>query len=165
MMTMNPYNFFLLFVLGVFQLVVVGRILDPAEKRGSTGVRPGRPRRCVLRLALAGLRARRAGCSAPPQHRDRRGQDAAASPAPSSGQQQALQRSGLLHPGSGKFFGIEADGAPDSLGPVSTFAANTGRKPNLIGQYVAWGTPFDAPPRPMPGPTARCTTWPGSRSA
>jgi cellulose synthase/poly-beta-1,6-N-acetylglucosamine synthase-like glycosyltransferase len=27
MMTMNPYNFFLVFVLGVFQLVVVGRIL------------------------------------------------------------------------------------------------------------------------------------------
>ena len=27
MMTMDPYNFFLLFVLGVFQLVVVGRIL------------------------------------------------------------------------------------------------------------------------------------------
>jgi cellulose synthase (UDP-forming) len=27
MMTMNPYNFFLIFVLGVFQLVVVGRIL------------------------------------------------------------------------------------------------------------------------------------------
>jgi cellulose synthase/poly-beta-1,6-N-acetylglucosamine synthase-like glycosyltransferase len=27
MMTMNPYNFFLLFVLGLFQLVVVGRIL------------------------------------------------------------------------------------------------------------------------------------------
>jgi cellulose synthase (UDP-forming) len=27
MMTMDPYNFFLLFILGVFQLVVVGRIL------------------------------------------------------------------------------------------------------------------------------------------
>jgi cellulose synthase (UDP-forming) len=27
MMTMNPYNFFLTFVLGVFQFVVVGRIL------------------------------------------------------------------------------------------------------------------------------------------
>jgi hypothetical protein len=27
MMTMNPYDFFLTFVLGVFQLVVVGRIL------------------------------------------------------------------------------------------------------------------------------------------
>jgi cellulose synthase (UDP-forming) len=27
MMTMNPYNLFLIFVLGVFQLVVVGRIL------------------------------------------------------------------------------------------------------------------------------------------
>jgi hypothetical protein len=27
MMTMNPYNFLLIFVVGVFQLVVVGRIL------------------------------------------------------------------------------------------------------------------------------------------
>ena len=51
--------------------------------------------------------------------------------------------SGLLHPATGKYFGIEADGAPDSLAPVQAFAANTGRKPNLIGQYVAWGKPFD----------------------
>jgi mannan endo-1,4-beta-mannosidase len=52
--------------------------------------------------------------------------------------------SGLLDPTSGKFLGIEASGAPDSLAPVANFAANTGRKPNLIGQYVAWGNPFDA---------------------
>ena len=35
MMTMDPYNFFLLFVLGVFQLVVVGRIL--IQPRAGTG--------------------------------------------------------------------------------------------------------------------------------
>ncbi len=52
--------------------------------------------------------------------------------------------SGLLDPSSGKFLGIEANGAPGSLAAVSTFAANTGRKPNLVGQYVAWGRPFDA---------------------
>ncbi len=52
--------------------------------------------------------------------------------------------SGLLDPSSGKFLGIEASGAPGSLAAVSTFAANTGRKPNLVGQYVAWGRPFDA---------------------
>ena len=27
MMTMNPYNFFLLFILGVFNVVTVGRVL------------------------------------------------------------------------------------------------------------------------------------------
>ncbi len=35
MMTMDPYNFFLLFVLGVFQVVVVGRIL--IQPRAGTG--------------------------------------------------------------------------------------------------------------------------------
>lgn len=51
--------------------------------------------------------------------------------------------SGLLDPPSGKFLGVEADGAPNSLGPVRTFAA-AARKPNLIGQYVGWNTSFDA---------------------
>jgi hypothetical protein len=50
----------------------------------------------------------------------------------------------LLDPPAGKFFGIEADGAPDSLTPVTTLADNLGKKPNLIGQYVSWGNPFDA---------------------
>jgi cellulose synthase (UDP-forming) len=36
MMTMNPYNFFLLFTLGLFQLVVVGRILIQ-PRAGSAG--------------------------------------------------------------------------------------------------------------------------------
>jgi cellulose synthase (UDP-forming) len=36
MLTMDPYNFFLLFVLGAFQLVVVGRILiQPKAGTGS----------------------------------------------------------------------------------------------------------------------------------
>jgi hypothetical protein len=48
MMTMNPYNFLLLFILGVFELVVVGRILiqpnaglrtDPGSVYGSLTVR------------------------------------------------------------------------------------------------------------------------------
>ncbi len=51
--------------------------------------------------------------------------------------------SGLLDPPSGKFLGVEAGGAPASLGPVKTFAA-AARRPNLIGQYVAWNTSFDA---------------------
>jgi hypothetical protein len=52
--------------------------------------------------------------------------------------------SALLDPSSGKYLGVEADGAPDSLAPVTTFAGAAGRKPNLIGQYVSWGVPFDA---------------------
>ena len=52
--------------------------------------------------------------------------------------------SGLLAPTPGKFLGIEAPGAPGSLAPVQRFAASIGKKPNLIGQYVAWNTPFPA---------------------
>jgi mannan endo-1,4-beta-mannosidase len=51
--------------------------------------------------------------------------------------------SGLLDPTGGKFFGVEAEGAP-ALAPVSAFAASAGRKPDMIGQYVAWDTSFDA---------------------
>ena len=49
----------------------------------------------------------------------------------------------LIHP-AGKFFGLEADGAPDSLSPVINVAASVGRNPNLLGQYVSWNVPFDA---------------------
>ncbi len=50
----------------------------------------------------------------------------------------------LAHPESGKYFGVEANGQPDSLGPVEKFAGTTGRKPDLIGDYVGWNTPFDS---------------------
>jgi mannan endo-1,4-beta-mannosidase len=49
----------------------------------------------------------------------------------------------LISPGSAKFLGIEADGEPDSLTPLIAVSASLGRKPNLAGQYVAWGSPFD----------------------
>jgi mannan endo-1,4-beta-mannosidase len=59
----------------------------------------------------------------------------------------ALQKivpvSSLIHP-VGKFFGLETNGAPDSLNPVLNVAASIGRNPNLLGQYVAWNVPFDA---------------------
>jgi mannan endo-1,4-beta-mannosidase len=51
--------------------------------------------------------------------------------------------SGLLDPTGGKLFGVEAQGAP-ALAPVDAFAASVGRKPDMIGQYVAWGTSFDS---------------------
>jgi len=49
----------------------------------------------------------------------------------------------LLYP-SRKYLGVEIDGAPASLAPAEQFASWVGTKPNLIGQYVAWGTSFDA---------------------
>jgi hypothetical protein len=51
--------------------------------------------------------------------------------------------SGLLDPTGGKFFGVEAQGAP-SMTPVTSFASSVGKKPDLIGQYVSWGSSFDA---------------------
>ena len=44
----------------------------------------------------------------------------------------------------GKFLGVEAPGAPASLTPLISIAASIGRQPNLTGQYVAWGSRFDA---------------------
>jgi hypothetical protein len=68
---------------------------------------------------------------------------AAAQPQTSSTQAAALSAAALIHP-DGKFFGIEAQGAPDALGPALSVAAAVGHNPNLLGQYVAWGSPFDA---------------------
>ena len=61
--------------------------------------------------------------------------------------------SGLLDPGSGKFLGVEAPGAPGSLAPVTRFAASVGRRPNIIGQYIAWNRPF------APQPVARAWSY------
>jgi hypothetical protein len=55
----------------------------------------------------------------------------------------ALSAAALTHP-DGKFFGVETQGAPDSLGPADDVAAAVGHNPNLLGQYLAWGSPFDA---------------------
>ncbi len=51
--------------------------------------------------------------------------------------------SDLLNPASGKFFGLEINGAPDSMSPVQTVDAEVSKTPNLIGQYVEWNKPFD----------------------
>jgi mannan endo-1,4-beta-mannosidase len=50
---------------------------------------------------------------------------------------------GLLDPTGGKFFGVEAQGAP-SLAPVTSFADSLGKKPDLVGQYLAWGSSFNS---------------------
>ncbi|HWG23581.1 glycoside hydrolase family 26 protein [Actinospica sp.] len=48
----------------------------------------------------------------------------------------------LLNP-SRKYLGLEIDGSPDSISPAEKFAGWVGQKPNLLGQYLAWGTSFD----------------------
>jgi mannan endo-1,4-beta-mannosidase len=50
----------------------------------------------------------------------------------------------LLDPTGGKFLGVDAPGAPDSLGPVRSFAAAAGARPNLIGEYMSWNNPLDS---------------------
>ena len=71
------------------------------------------------------------------------GSTSAAQPQASSTAAAALSAAALTNP-DGKFFGVEAQGAPDSLGPADDVAAALGRNPNLLGQYLAWGSPFDA---------------------
>jgi mannan endo-1,4-beta-mannosidase len=56
---------------------------------------------------------------------------------------QPFDVSGLVAAAGGKFFGVEAPGAPDSLDPVRSFAASAGVRPNLIGEYMSWGNPLD----------------------
>ena len=51
--------------------------------------------------------------------------------------------SGLRDPASGKYLGVQAPGAPDSLKPVQSFAASARARPNLIGEYVSWNNSLD----------------------
>jgi hypothetical protein len=48
----------------------------------------------------------------------------------------------LLKPAD-KYLGLEIPDAPGSLAPVRQFATWTGKKPNLIGEYVGWNTGLD----------------------
>jgi hypothetical protein len=101
----------------------------------------------VITLTVITLTAALAGCGllAPRSQAGSGGQAGSAGAAASTPSSSVPYNvSGLLNPASGKFLGLEASGAPGSLAPVDNFAANTGRKPNLIGQYVSWGKPFDA---------------------
>lgn len=54
----------------------------------------------------------------------------------------AYDVSSLLDP-SRKYLGLEIPNAPDSMTPAQDFASWVGTKPNIIGQYVAWGSSFD----------------------
>jgi hypothetical protein len=63
-------------------------------------------------------------------------------PSPSTVPRHLVPVSALEDP-RGKFFGLEVSGAPENMSPVGSVAAGLGVNPNLIGQYVAWGRPFD----------------------
>ena len=60
-----------------------------------------------------------------------------------AGRTPAFDITPLLHPAK-KYLGVEIDGAPDSIAPAEQFASWVGQKPSMIGQYLAWGTSFDA---------------------
>jgi hypothetical protein len=68
---------------------------------------------------------------------------AAAQQQPAPGRPASTVSAAALNRPDGKFFGVEADGSPDSLGPAQEVAASVGRAPNLLGTYVEWGSPFD----------------------
>jgi mannan endo-1,4-beta-mannosidase len=103
------------------------------------------PARIAAAIAVAALIA---GCGAFAPIGQRSPGGGSARPAPKASvtatATPAYNMSALLDPSSGKFLGVEADGAPASLGPVGTFAAAADRKPNIIGQYIGWNTSFDA---------------------
>jgi hypothetical protein len=48
----------------------------------------------------------------------------------------------LLKP-TEKYLGLEIPNAPGSMSPVQQFATWTGKKPNLIGEYIGWNTGLD----------------------
>jgi glycosyl hydrolase family 26 len=48
----------------------------------------------------------------------------------------------LLKPAK-KYLGLEMPGSPASIGPAAQFATWTGKKPNLLGEYVGWNTGLD----------------------
>ncbi len=49
----------------------------------------------------------------------------------------------LLKPGK-KYLGAAVDGAPISMKPVDAYTKMTGKQPNIVEYYAAWGDDFDA---------------------
>jgi mannan endo-1,4-beta-mannosidase len=96
-----------------------------------------RPRPALRLLGSLALAAALAACGSSALY----GVPGAEQPSPAPGRPYNV--SGLLDPAGGKFLGVQAPGAPDSLGPVRSFAASAGIRPNLIGEYMAWNKPMD----------------------
>jgi mannan endo-1,4-beta-mannosidase len=111
-----------------------------------------RPRARALFPVLAGtaLTAALAGCGVISPHSQTAGSAGGSTPSSSPASKPSTpssslpyNMSGLLDPTGGKFFGVEAEGAP-SLAPVTAFANSVGKRPDLVGQYLAWSSSFDA---------------------
>jgi len=83
------------------------------------------------------------GLNAPASGGPPASQSQTATPGTSGQKPHPVSASALISPPKGKYLGIEAYGLPGSLTPLINVAASIGRRPNLAGQYVAWGTPFD----------------------
>ncbi|MFJ4711183.1 glycoside hydrolase family 26 protein [Streptomyces sp. NPDC088785] len=64
-------------------------------------------------------------------------------PAAPSGTRPPYDVTPLLKPAR-KYFGAAVDGAPTSMKPVEAYARLTGKRPNLVEYYAAWGDGFDA---------------------
>lgn len=99
----------------------------------------------LLGAALAGLAA--CGSAPPSDSTTPRTASPAASASPSPSGPTAIPAypvGRLIHPSSADYLGEFPDSRPGSLAAVRRFAASIGRKPNIIGIYVAWNSPFEA---------------------
>jgi glycosyl hydrolase family 26 len=100
-------------------------------------------------VAIAAAIAALAGCGVISPHTATSGTGGqpsspkSSSPSPAPTANLPYNMSGLLDPSGGKFFGVEAEGAP-ALAPVTSFATSLDKRPNMIGQYLAWGSSFNA---------------------
>jgi mannan endo-1,4-beta-mannosidase len=103
-----------------------------------------RGRRLAQPLAGLALAAVLAGCgsAAAQPHRAPRLASATSPAARPSPNGVPYDVSGLRFPAGGKFLGVETPGPPGALGQVRRFAAAIGRRPNIIGEYVGWYSPF-----------------------
>ncbi|OON74207.1 glycoside hydrolase family 26 protein [Streptomyces tsukubensis] len=111
------------------------------------------PRRPLTAVLLAGaLLAGTAGCStfsdsgrskyAQGEGKPAEDDDASASASSSAEAELPYDIRPLLHPDK-KYYGLAAKGAPASMKSVKEFASSTGKKPNMIEFYSAWGDSYE----------------------
>lgn len=118
------------------------RALRPrATRPRTTLLRPTRLRVPAAAPLLAALLLALTACSAPDtgdRSAGARGQQAA----PGAAVEVPYDVRPLIRPAK-KYFGVSTAGAPNSMKPVDAFTRKTGKRPNLIGYYAAWGDGFD----------------------
>jgi mannan endo-1,4-beta-mannosidase len=121
-----------------------GRTGRIRTRAGRSGRAAGRRRLAAGLLAGLVVALALAACGGGGQPAVAGPSSAPASPTRSSGSTvPVVNMSKLVHPATGKYFGVEADGPPASLRQVRGFARLAGRRPDLIGQYVGWGTSYN----------------------